>query len=106
MLTRLCCFVKVFVPVVTFVFILDGEDTVIVPVNVAAAAPLTNLIAPPLLKPVPLSVIVSGILNAVDPLISSAAPLALMVVPEDPDAPNAVLFCICITPAVILVVPR
>ena len=69
-------------------------------------APLTNLIAPPvLLIPIPFNVISSGIVKAeAPPLISSAAPVPTSV-PTEPAAPNALLFAICITPAVIDVVP-
>ena len=97
--------VKVLVPVAISVLILDEVATVIVPLIVAACAPLTNLIAPVLLSPVPLIVIVSGIDNAAEvPLISKAAPVPT-VVPTEPAAPKALLFAICITPAVIDVVP-
>ena len=74
------------------VLILDAAATVIVPDNVAADAPVINLIAPVLLIPVPFIVIASGI--AVAPLISNAA-LAPIEVPSEPDkVPNALLFCI------------
>ena len=53
--------------------------------------------APVLLKPVPLIVIDSGIDNAVEPLISKAALLPLIVVAPVVD-PKDVLFCICIIP--------
>ena len=87
------------------VLILEAEATVIVPDNVAACAPLTNRIAPPLLSPVPFIVIASGIVNAVElPLISKAAPVPT-IVPTEPAAPNALLFATCITPAVMDVVP-
>jgi hypothetical protein len=62
------------------------------------------LIAPPLLSPVPFNVIASDIDKADDPLISKAAPDALIVV-APVVFPNAVLFCISMTPVVILVVP-
>jgi hypothetical protein len=72
--------VKVFVPEVISVFILEAEATVIVPDNVAAANELlSNLIAPVLLTPVPLIVIASGIVKADDPLISIAAPVPTKV---------------------------
>ena len=48
-------------------------------------------------------VIPSGI-ESVPPLISNEAPVPT-VVPAEPEAPNAVAFCTCITPAVIEVVP-
>ena len=87
--------VNVFVPEAMSVLILDAAATVIVPDNVAADAPVINLIAPVLLIPVPLIVMASGI--AVAPLISNAA-LAAMEVNEDPvpavALPNALLFCI------------
>ena len=60
--------------------------------------------APVLLNPVPLIVIDSGIDNAVEPLISKAALLPLIVVTPVVD-PNDVLFWICITPYVIEVAP-
>ena len=50
------------------------------------------------------NVIASDIDKADDPLISNDAPLALIVVPAAV-VPNAVLFCISMTPVVILVVP-
>ena len=93
------------VPVAISVLILDAEATVIVPDKVAAFAPLTNLMAPPVPDiPNPFIVIASGIVNAVLPLISKAAPDPTIVFVE-PTAPNALLFAICITPAVIEVVP-
>ena len=94
------------VPVAISVLILEAVATVMVPDKVAACAPLTNLMAPPVPDiPNPLIVIASGIVNAAEvPLISKAAPDPTIVFVE-PTAPNALLFAICITPAVIDVVP-
>ena len=68
--------VRVFVPDVMSVLILDAAATVIVPHKVAACAPLTNLMAPPVPDiPNPFIVIASGMVNAAEvPLISIAAP--------------------------------
>ena len=67
--------VKVFVPEAMSVLILDAAATVIVPDKVAACAPLTNRMAPPVPDiPNPFIVIASGIVNAAEvPLISIAA---------------------------------
>ena len=102
--------VKVFVPDVISVFILEAEATVIVPDKVAAAAELLmNLIAPVLLAPVPLIEIASGIVSVDAALISNAALFPIVVVdnPEPPAAelPKASAFVIWTIPDVIEVVP-
>ena len=98
--------VNVLVPPVISVLILEAEATVMVPDRVAACAPLTNLMAPPVPDiPNPFIVIASGIVNAAEvPLISKAAPDPTIVFAE-PTVPNALLFAIWMTPAVIDVVP-
>ena len=82
-------------------FILAALVKLIVPLKILV--PKILRIAPVLLKPVPLMVIPSGTVNAA-PLISKAAPV-LTVVPTDPEAPRAVLFCICTTPVETVVGP-
>jgi hypothetical protein len=97
--------VKVFVPDVISVFILEAEATVIVPDNVAAAAELLrSLIAPfALLYPKPLIVIGSGIASVDAALISKAAPLLMVVAAVA--KPNASALVIRTIPEVIEVVP-
>ena len=97
--------VKVLVPELTSVLILEAVATVIVPVNVAAFAPLTSLIAPASFIPVPFIVIASGIDIADPPLISMTVPLAIIVPCEFVLVPNAPPLVICTTPVVIEVVP-
>ena len=96
--------VKVLVPALTSVLILDSLALVIVPDNVAALVEvLRNLIAPVLDTPVPLIVIGSGIVIAVAALTSIAVPVAILVPCEA--SPNAAALEICTTPDVIEVVP-
>jgi hypothetical protein len=71
--------VKVLVALVASVFILEAVTAVKPPVKVAAAEAPTNLIAPPLLIPEPFKLNDSGIVKALAPLISIAAPLATIV---------------------------
>ena len=97
--------VKVLVPLVASVLILDAVCAVKPPVKVAAAELLINLIAPPLVIPVPFKVMASGIVKALAPLISTAAPVPTMVPCEPDKVPNASLLATCITPAVTEVVP-
>ena len=89
--------VKVFVPVVASVLILEAVCTVKPPVKVAAADVPTNLMAPPLLIPVPLILKGSAMVKAVAPLISRAAPLDIIFV-DAVAAPNASLFWVLKTP--------
>ena len=95
--------VKVNVPELISVFILEAAPVVIVPDKVAAEAPVTNLIAPVLLIPVPLIVMDSGI--AVAPLISIAALDPTNVPCELVLVPNASFVFISTIPAVMDVVP-
>ena len=67
--------VNVFVPTVISVLIVDAVSAVIPPVKVVAAAPLISLIAPVLLGPLPFNLKTSGMVNALAPLISIAAPV-------------------------------
>ena len=69
--------VKVLVPALTSVLILEAVAVVIVPDIVAALAPVINRIAPVPPTPVPFNVMASEILAA--PLISIAVPSAIMV---------------------------
>ena len=96
--------VKVFVPDVISVFILEAEATVIVPDNVAAAAELlSSLIAPVFATPVPFIEIGSGIVSVDVALISNAAPLLMLVAAAA--NPNASALVIRTIPEVIEVVP-
>ena len=61
--------VKVFVPVVASVLILDAVCAVKPPVKVAAADVPINLIAPPLPIPEPFKLNASGIVKVLAPLI-------------------------------------
>jgi len=71
--------VKVFVALVASVLTLVAVCVVKPPVKVAAAEAPTNLIAPPLLIPEPFKLNDSGIVKALAPLISIAAPFATIV---------------------------
>ena len=82
-------------------FILEFPVKLMVPLK--ALVPKIFLIAPVLLKPVPLMVMPSGI-ESEPPLISKAA-LELAIIVPDVVAPNAALFWACTTPTVIDVVP-
>ena len=86
--------VKVFVPDVISVLILEAVGTVSAPDKVAADEVLNNLIAPLTpLYPKPFIVITSGIVSAVAALISMAAPDPTVVVdcpaPPADTLPNA-----------------
>ncbi len=93
------CVVLILIAVVASFSILDAEDDVIPPVNVVADANAICLKAPLTAddseNPVPLILISSGIVNALDPLNSIAAGLDTVVndVPVPAVAlPNASLF--------------